>query len=314
MLDTIVLTLPAHEFVVVDMDAFTPSARGLYHAPFYRMGARSVLKCIQNATKADYDAGRYKPRLTLTKRRGTTGFSISLRIEFSAPKLLFGNNFDELTEGDFETILVKLHKALSDMGIRLAMNKLRHAPVSSIHYGKNVPFMDFTTCSMVLSELAKINLNARLDLAKTDFRNGGHAIRYHANSYEVVFYDKIKDLEKARISDKRAIESENAMQADLFATSGQFPKQLEVLRMEVRLGTRAKLKSVLRKCGFPETPLTFAGLFKTDTAQKVLLHFWHAARRELPLLNTSTAKRPEDMFQTLMREAATALIPAHGSD
>src|SRR5262245_29680440 len=75
-------------------------------------------------------------------------------------------------------------------------------------------------------------LSQRLDLAKTDFRNGGHAVRYHANSLDIIFYDKIKDLERARISEKRAIERDNIGQIDLFKGARSLPKQLEVLRPE----------------------------------------------------------------------------------
>ena len=40
--------------------------------------------------------GRYFPRLTLIKQQIAAGFRLTLRIEFSAPKLLLANNLDEL--------------------------------------------------------------------------------------------------------------------------------------------------------------------------------------------------------------------------
>ena len=55
-----------------------------------------------------------------------------------------------------------------------------------------------------------------LDVNQTDYRNEGHSYKWHCNSYEIVFYDKIKDLEKAKHSDKRAIEKDNAIQLNLF--------------------------------------------------------------------------------------------------
>ena len=48
------------------------------------------------------------------------GFSLTLRIEFSAPKLVLGNNFDELRSRDFERVLDALHRALQDMGVQWA--------------------------------------------------------------------------------------------------------------------------------------------------------------------------------------------------
>jgi hypothetical protein len=241
MLDTIALTLNRHQFDVLDPDRFSPSAKGLLVAPYYPLGARGNFACVQNPTKADLAAGRYSPRLTLVKRKVRGGFALTLRIEFSAPKLLFGNNFDELTARDFEPVLAALHRSVAAMGIRVGIDTLRGANVSAIHYSKNMAFTDFTTCSMVMSELKLIDLDPRLDLSNTDYRNEGHAIRYHANSYEVTFYDKLRDLDKARYSEKRAIERDYGPQLHLFDDRGAFPKQLEVLRMEVRLGARQDL-------------------------------------------------------------------------
>lgn len=82
----------------------------------------------------------------------------------------------------------------------------------------------------------------------TDYRNEGHAVRYHANTFEVTFYDKMKDLQKAHYSERRAIERDNRIQFDIFKRN-PVPKQLEVLRMEVRLGTRTKIKSLMKQIG-----------------------------------------------------------------
>ena len=73
MIDTIVLTLPEGEFQVRDYDKFTPSARGLFEPPFYKLGKSGIIRCIQNPTAEDKRCGRYRPRLTLTKRMMRSG-------------------------------------------------------------------------------------------------------------------------------------------------------------------------------------------------------------------------------------------------
>ena len=112
MLDTIVLTLRQSEFEVKEMDAFSPSARGLYQAPYFTLGKRGYVACVQNPTKGELEQGIYKPRLTLTKRKARGGYDHSLRIEFSAPKLIFGNNFRELEDRDFGRVMDRLHVIL----------------------------------------------------------------------------------------------------------------------------------------------------------------------------------------------------------
>jgi hypothetical protein len=302
MLDTIALTLDRQQFEVLDPDRFSPSARGALMPPYYKLGARGNFSCVLNPTKSDLAAGHYGPRLTLVRRKVRGGFALTLRIEFSAPKLIFGNNFDELTGHDFEQVLDALHRSLAALGVRVGIDTLRGAKVSAIHYSKNMAFIDYTTCSMVMSELERIDLDRRLDLSQTDYRNEGHAIRYHANSYEVAFYDKLKDLERARYSEKRAIEDDYGPQLDIFADRGAFPRQLEVLRMEVRLGTRAKIKSVVAPIE-PETEPTFAALFNPYIAKAVLMRFWKEVRSQMALVEQARVQRPEDLLALLAAES-----------
>jgi hypothetical protein len=184
---------------------------------------------------------------------------------------------------------------------------LRAARVSAIHYGKNVALLDYTSSAMALTEMGAIDLNRRLDLSRTDYRNEGHAIRYHANSFEVTFYDKLADLRAARVSEKRAIERDSAIQEGLFAGASPFTKDLEVLRMEVRLGTRAKIMNVLKKVGAdPGLEPTFAALFDVSLAKSVLLHFWDGIRPQALVAAGSRSERPEELLDRLAREARGA--------
>jgi hypothetical protein len=77
-----------------------------------------------------------------------------------------------------------------------------------------------------------------------------------------------------------------------------FAKPLEVLRIEVRLGTRAKIKSLMKQIGADVEP-TFETLFSADIAKSVLGHFWTNVRARLPLSHKANALRPEDLLSTL---------------
>ena len=96
MLDSIVLTLDQRHFEVLLPERFSRSAQGLLMPPYYPLGSRGKFACVQNPTKKQLRAGHYEPRLTLSKQKIFNGFAMTLRIEFPAPKLVFGNNFDEL--------------------------------------------------------------------------------------------------------------------------------------------------------------------------------------------------------------------------
>lgn len=299
MIDTIALTLPEGQFRILDYDKFTPSARGLFEPPFYKLGKNSVIRCIQNPTIEDKRRGRYRPRLTLTKRMMDGRPSVSLRLECSLPKLLYGNNFAEIAREDQLQIqtgdsFLFDNQLAETMGLFFAHSP-ENSVLSSVHYSKNIILPKHITSSMVISELGKLNLTRRLDLNKTDYRNEGHAVRFHANNYEVVFYDKIKDLQQAYISERRAIEDDNWVQIGV-SKDGTLPKGMEVLRMEVRLNTRRKIKSLCASLGIPP-PQTLREALNKETARTILLHFWGLIARELNIV-TLTRQRPEEFFRS----------------
>lgn len=301
MIDTIVLTLKTGMYTIFEPDYFSPSTRGLTDptAGYYRLGGRSNITCKQNPTHNELKRGIYKPRLTVTKRINRAGnFEIPLKIEFSIPKLLYGNNFDELTDTDFPAVIQILKGVLKEMGVYLFEKNLINAPVSSVHYSKNIALTDYTTPYTYLEQLTKLNINKRLDANRTDFRNEGHSFKYRANSFEIVFYDKIKDLQQARVSEKRAEEKDNALQLNLFDKLIQ-RKPLEVLRVEIRLNKRQKISQILKKIDREVEP-TFTNIFSQDTAKKVLLHYISEIEDAYPPLLTYQYDSPKKFFERLL--------------
>ena len=297
MIDTIVLTLKMGMFTILDHDNFSPSTRGLYDATagYYRLGGRSNITCKQNPTPNELKRGIYKPRLTVTKRINREGnFEIPLKIEFSIPKLIYGNNFDELTDNDFPNVIQKLKTVLRDMGVYVLEQHLIDAPVSSVHYSKNIALTDYTTPYTYLEQLTKLNINKRLDTNRTDFRNEGHSFKYRANSFEIVFYDKMKDLQQAKVSEKRAEEKDNSLQLDLFDTFTS-KRPFEVLRIEIRLNKRQKIRQILKKIDKELEP-TFINIFNQDTAKKVLLYYINEIEEAYPPLLTYQYSSPKKFF------------------
>ena len=294
MIDTIVLTLNHGMFTVLDRDRFTPSASGLYDQT-YRLGGRANMKCTQNPTASELKRGIYKPRLTIYKRPNRQGgFDIPLKIEFSAPKMLFGNNFDELTDNNFPILITRLNNTLKEMGVFVFENNLTNASVSAIHFSKNIPLTDYTIPYTYIKQLEKVNFNAILDTSQTDYFNGGSGIKAHTNSYEIAFYDKLQDLRKAKTSPKRAYEKDSQVQLGLFETITK-RKPFEVIRMEVRLGKKQKLKQILSAIGL-DIELTFKNLFSRDVSQKVLLHYLTAIENNYPPLLNYEYDTPEKFF------------------
>ena len=291
MVDTIILTLTQGSFEVVNPDAFTPSAHWATAKTTFAL--RGILS-KQNPTKKELASGIYKPRLTLFltpcftplhtgtpasfdklrmsgRRQLSPTAKTVLKIELSLPKLFFGNNFEELTQKQFPDIAQKLCTILHSMGIATNVDTLACAPVSGIHFSKNIPLTDGSIAYHYINKIKEANITLSLDVNQTDYRNTGHSYKWHSNAYELVFYDKIHDLEQAKKSDKRSMEKDNAIQLHLYDALHN-KKMFEVLRMEARLNNRRKIQQILKLLNI-KTPLTFKGLFKTNIARKVLLHY-----------------------------------------
>lgn len=300
MIDTISLTIQQKDFRILDHKRFTPSSKGLFEAPYYEFGRNPYIKCSYNPSKQDMTKYPYLPRLTLIKAIRNGGFAILLKVEFSIPKLLYANNFDEVEESEFGEICWKLKEILLFMGIEIkGIRIIANADVSTVHYSKNIVLTDYTTPYSVLKEVSKVNVNRLLDMNQSDFRNEGHAIKYHGNEYEVTFYDKVKDLQQAKISEKRAVEKDNYIQLTIFDRV-ELKKPFEVLRMEVRLGSRNKIKDMLKKTGNDYEDLTFSKLFSQKVSKDILLYTINKIEANYPRVLTAATKTNEELLTQLM--------------
>jgi len=262
-------------YTIIDHDKFSPSTYEMFSSGPWIKGKVGFSK--QNPTTKDKKDGLYKPRLSVTRRplKGL-GYQNTLYIEVSLPKLVFSNNFDELTNDDFELVINKLYEVLKSMGVLAYPSKLPQANISSIHYGKNIILEDYTTPYSYIKELKKVDINKIIDVNQTDYRNGGLSYKFHSNLFEFTFYDKIKDLEKSKLSEKRAINKSDYCQLsllDYIDTKERITKPFEVLRLEIRLNNRTKIKQYLKKLKL-DNIVTFDYLFNTKMAKLFLLSFY----------------------------------------
>ncbi len=164
MIDTVVFTLSKNMYQIIQPDKFQPSAHVLL-SPH-----SSTIQAKQNPTRKELLKGEYKPHLTLQNRINAQGlFDLMLKIELSLPKLLFGNNVDELCYKDFSLIIKKLGAVLHGMGIETTAQSLENAPLSSIHYAKNIPLTDGSTPYHFINKIKEANIKISLDTNQTDY-------------------------------------------------------------------------------------------------------------------------------------------------
>lgn len=255
MIDTIILTIPKQAYKITDHSRFNPSTEKLDDINV------GFAKFINNPTLEDKRRG-YHPRLTIIKR----GFEEELKVEFSVPKLIYGNSLDELSETSFDEVVNTLHQRIKGMGVFIhSADSIKYADVSSFHPAKNIELSGGYTALYVLREIKKIDLHAKYDISEVKYRNGGHSLQCYSTSNSVVFYDKIIE---ATVPENRRVDTEAAYQKRLFNVSP------EVLRMEVRLTNKNKMNAVMEKLELPRNPL-FKDIFSTRVCQKILLDYWN---------------------------------------
>lgn len=266
MIDTVILTMQLDKTFVTDPDKFTPSLKWLKERN-QGFGGRLFTKYTQNINQK-YG---YYPRLTVTPR--WKGYlEVPLKIEFSVPKLLYGNNLDEVSEDDFERVVEVLQSKLKEMGIRVFPEQIRKTLVSAVHYSKNVPLSHFVTASWVIKILSKLDVTKRLELNHRHFKNQGHALYFDCGSYQIVIYDKLKDIGKSK---RHAVDKDSTVeQLELFKFIKGSKIPAEILRIETRLVKRGKLNSLFTQLGYTTNP-TFRQIFKSEIAKKVLYYYWN---------------------------------------
>jgi len=263
MLDTIILQIPIVYSAIIDHNKFRPPTKNIPNNP------EGFSKYMNNPTNEDRKRGIYKPKLTMIKR----GRTICLKIEFSAPKLLFGNNLEELEEDDFDKVVIRLRDIIKEMGVFLWTRQIEKAEIIGLHPSKNIILTKGYTSSLTIRELSKINLSQKMDLERVSFRNDGESIQFYSNRHSIVFYDKINDLIKPP---KRAIDKDQIkQQTNLFEYIKKEKKNLEVLRFEIRLSHKDKIREVLEKVGYTENPI-FKDIFKKELCQKIVKLYWES--------------------------------------
>ncbi len=276
MIDTVILSVPFGKYQILEPRRFNPPTF-FVEEHIKAMKLKAFTSYIQNPEKITYSNGKYAPRLTIyvrPRKKGMIGkfpYEIPLKIEFSAPKLLYQNNLDELTDKDFNNVINVLHTRLMEMGVFVKIADLIEAQVNTIHFSKNILLSDFYSASLAIRELYKLDASKWLDINKRHFQNHGHALYFDSTSYSMVFYDKLKDATETQ---RHSVDKEKtSYQLNLFKHFKEKKEPLEVLRYELRVVKKQKLNSLLKQLGYKENP-TFQDVFNSELSKELLLKQW----------------------------------------
>lgn len=316
MLDTLVLVIeigdPKLQKIIAEssFDNWSPSLRGAFVPPFAKMRGSSTTYRL-NTTQQDKKIGVYMPRLTLYVQRIVGGYRRLLYIEFSAPKLIYGNNFTEIGTPDYRKLCDKLSISLAVKGVHLSSNQLRYAEIKAVHFAKNIVFTDGTKPSDVIRYLRKAEISLRKKKCETKYLNDGDALHIYTNFRGLCVYDKLRELEKAKSTEKGNLEKDSWCQQeyvkDFLITT---PKPFEVLRIESRLLNRATIVRELRTlgCDVPDRP-RLKDVYDLSVAKALLLS--DLTELEMAMPSSVGGREPPDAYLAEIKRLNPGITPAN---
>ncbi len=204
-----------------------------------------------------------------------------LKVSCSLPKIVYGNNLFELEDLDLTTVCSVLSDKLNQMGVSLSPNYISTVTdIASIEYGKNF-YTGHIPVNFILQELYRAHpLNSYMDVSRIKFCNGGEELVFYSPGYEVVFYDKAKELKKELAYRKCVLPDKLAdeIRQDKF----------NVFRMEVRFHNSTVRTAAFKEIGISEEyNASLQQLFSRTVSRKVLNYYWQRISRTARLVPLS---------------------------
>lgn len=178
------------------------------------------------------------------------------------------------------------------MSVKVSIRDLIYAKVVKIHFSKNIILKNFGVFN-IINQLQKANLTKKLDIERVKYDNGGYALHFFSNNYEIVFYDKMK---KMRMSRSKALEDNNKIQ---FGIPDKFDKDVDILRMELRFSNKNTIENKLKKAGVDSKSI-FNLMFDSNISKKILQYFFSEILKNLPVCQINNEK-PEEIFLNILK-------------
>lgn len=312
MPDTIILVIkigdPVLQKIISEatLNNWSPSLYGVLkphpkYGGYVELGSKKSITCHLNPTRKDKRLGIYRPRLTFYKRVVRGGFLYRLYVEFSAPKIMWRNNFEEIDESYLDMLCFGLKYHLHCMGVEISEDELKKSEVKAIHYGKNIVLQNYMTPAMIIDHAAKANIPLKKRVNTTTYLNGGRGLHIYTNEQGVCLYDKLAELKFAKQTEKGNLEKDTWCQLDIINKLEKRIKQpFQVLRIESRLNTKNAIRQRFTKLHIkiPANP-TLEDLFRDNLGKAVLENELETLEKTTP--SFVACREPPEVFAEHLR-------------
>ena len=180
-------------------------------------------------------------------------------IEFSAPKVLFDNNVEELCNTDFNKFLDTLRNKLLTMGLDISIDSLVNARVSHCTVSKNIITDDIDVPEFI-EFTRRLWWRWRKSKKLKTFDNDGIAVRNYTGTTSIGIYDKVAELKADRNKTLRECEIESKL------------NRSNILRFEYRMQNYQRMKAKYSWAkGIKLEIVRLADIFDSELSKKIIL-------------------------------------------
>ncbi len=220
---------------------------------------------------------------------------------YSLPKLIFGNNVEELDETHFETLVSFIREALLACGVECSEEAIKESEVREIHYSRNFHLAENITCKGVMDIIAKSNVRC------SHVRRIEDGVKFESKCIEISWYDKNKEIQE------RHTNNVDTVQGNLLRYEVKLRKPRRIKRNFInqifRVPENRKFKNAVNGAFSSYILLSFLRQLKTNMPQCIPI--------ELPLTNPESSiqkiKQDNEEYRVQRRQMQDTLLELYSA-
>lgn len=271
-MDTVIIK--TRRFKILRPDRFTPEYKTRTYSRLSESEQFSDKNYLQSFLLTSGPHDDYLPRVVIYESLPSVAKKIvyEMAIIFSVPKLVHGIGLEEVSPENLQRTCELLQSRLREVGIAVSADTIKTARVHSVHFCKNVILPRDIRMQEILGDLAKLDVNATVDITSKEFKNGGNVLTIHSGVRQYSFYEKIADIRRPK--NKRFDKSDEGKEREILERLNLGKRQ--VFRFEYRLNRQATADKELREIlkFDSDRPILFLNLFTPGLWRIVILRSW----------------------------------------
>lgn len=202
--------------------------------------------------------------------RSATGRLLRYWVTFSVPKLLYGNNIEEVTEDQYDDVVKLLCQQLHYLPLQIDIYKktIERAKVKRIDFGKNTLISELVPADQFCSMLMRSEHRYRSKYAQVQYLHGD-LYRENIKHRSVVIYDKLAEFRNTLKKEGREPNTR-----EKFFLTAEKAHLFQVFRLEVQLQNSTQVATELEHFGLERDNINFGNVFTEELAHSVLIKYW----------------------------------------